>query len=300
MGTPVLDLCRSREALRDERGRMREVLEETADNKRVTLERLKDSMERHALECLALPPASATGEVRYARIVPVQTRYRRVDGFDDVRSYIADVGRLVRDVPSTEVPSRVLEVVLGRLKVPDDRRRLSLTSTLPRSVQPTTEPPPEVRRLSTIVDGALSEYDGCRGMVRELRARVREATKSVQHVVPVERPVAVEMQRGGVRKVLHVSTEQRPPAPSRGLGVRRLSTILREAARHAVHDRDNFDARLTARVEELVRAATAPAPAPAPSDAARLLRVRVVASRGPGAAPPGAAGAQTNSSHQGE
>lgn len=252
MSTPLVDFCRSRQALRDETTRCKETLEDTADAKRVTVERLRDCMHRHDLRCM--PIQSGTGETMYARLVPVQTRYPRFARFEDVRGHLVDMQETIEDVPRTDVPSHVLRVFLQRAKIADDRMRVTFSSTIPRSVQPCTNAPAELRRLTTDVGGALTEYEQCRQTIKSLRSNLRDASKVVENVVMPDHPVSLEMRRGDTRKVLEVSTSTSRPSTKRGIGVRRLSKIVREAARFASHDRTNFDARFMSQAEELFRA----------------------------------------------
>lgn len=253
MSSVVIDFCRSRQALKDEKARRKDTLDETAEAKRATLERLKDSMEKHSVDCIRLPCQG--DEARYARLVAAQARYPRFASFQDVERHIAGMQDIIADVPSLQVPSCVLRAFLQRARIPDARKRLTVHSTTPASVTPCARPPAEIQRLSVSMGSALTEYNDCRSGIRSMSATMREASKAVENIVQVEQPLAVEMQRNGVRRIVEISKRTRTKAPT-GIGVRELSAVIQEAARFAVNDRESFDVVLTRRVAELMNHTT--------------------------------------------
>lgn len=264
---PLIAFCRSRQALKDETQRIRETLDETADAKRVAMAALRDNMERHAVDCLCMEAGGGSGggggggsgSAVYARLAEAPHRYPPIRTFDDVRQHAADMGVHIRDVPTLDVPPHVLRLFLDRVRLPAGQKRVTLHSTLPQRITPRVDPPAEVRVVARSLNVALGEHRECRQTLKTLGQTVREASKAVETTLAPDRPVTVEMHRSnGGRKTVEITRATRTPS-NRGIGVRKLSEAVKEAARFAVHDRDNFDAHFASQLATLLGKAAPPA-----------------------------------------
>lgn len=251
MNAPVIEFCRARQALKDEQTRRKDTLEETADSKRITLDRLKQSMVDNALDCVSLPPEE-NGEPRYARLVAGPPRYATFRTVDDVVRFAPDMAQQLSNTPEVDVPAEALRIFLDRAKreeTPD--RRLVIVPKIPARVVPASNPPAPVKTASKTLSSAITEYKTCRLPIKALRTATRDAERVVENVVKQDAPVLLQMNKNGKRRLLNVSKETKPP-PKRALGIRRVTRIVQESARYAVHDRSNFDVRFSQRIREMV------------------------------------------------
>lgn len=245
----VLDFCRARQLLKDEKDKRKDILDETADAKRVTLDLLKDSMIKHSLLCLPLP--AQDGETRYARLVAAPNRYPTMRTFADVQRFACNMKQEVVNVATLDVPMVAARVFLDRAKISSEERRVVIQSKLPKKLlSVTASPPAEPYRLGQSVDAAVKEYKDCRTVVRSLGASVREASKVAEHVI--QNPVTLEMNKDGRRKIIRVSKETKTVKTKASIGIRQLSSYVKEAAAHAVNDWDNFDQLFAERLRQLV------------------------------------------------
>lgn len=251
MNGPVIEFCRARQALKDEQTRRKDTLEETADSKRVTLNRLKQTMVDSALDCVSLPPLE-NGEPRYARLVAGPPRYATFRTADDVVRFIPDMAQHLTNTPEVDVPIEVLRIFLERAKREETpERRLVIVPKVPARVVPASNPPAPVKTASKTLTTAMDEYKSCRLPIKALRTATRDAERIVENVVKQDAPVLLQMNKNGKRRLLNVSKETKPP-PRRSLGIRRVTRIVQESARYAVHDRINFDLRFSQRIREMV------------------------------------------------
>lgn len=253
----VIDFCKARQALRDEEARRKDTLEETADAKRVSMDLLMESMTKHRVECVCLPPTTVEGEIKYARIVPGNVKYSTFRSVDDVARFAHDMYASVKDTPEVDVPREVLRTFLERAKREEPMPRLTICPKVPQKVAATlpSQPATEVTRLSSNVASAVQEYRSCREPIKALKSTTREAEKVVQKIVREEEPVLLQMERNGQRRLVNVTKQPRKTSASkpRGIGVRKISSMVQEAARFAVHERQEFDARFVQRLRMLVQ-----------------------------------------------
>jgi hypothetical protein len=251
MSRTVIEYCRARQALRDEQGRQKETLEETADARRVHMDLLRESMTKNTLDCVTLPP-DADGNARYARLVPAPVQYTTFRSWEDVSPIAGGYQDCIDQVPAADVPGEVVRLFLQRAARPRETApRLVILPKVPHRVQPASPPPAEVTRLGRTLHTAMQEYKTCREPIKALRAKTLQAEKQARGTMVDDVPVLLQMSRDGRRRLVNVSKRTSNARP-RSIGIRVIRKAVTDAARYAVHDRANFDARFKERLQELV------------------------------------------------
>lgn len=267
--------CRARFALRDAQRVSREELSELQGACRSTRKELLDNMLEHGVECVSLQDA-ASGTTRFARVVDKAARHVPLKCADDVLKFSHDLSSHIREVTDAEVPKCVSTLILSRARVETTGKRLSITKSVPSNVNVTPRPPAPVTTATTSFVSSSQEHANEQQRVQGLRARVRDSEKQLASVLPPNDPILLKVLKpdGSERLVRIENTVETRGGPPK-VGLRRLSDIVMEAARHALQDRQQFDERFQTMVRTLFDAHTAMSKETAPKRRIRVVERRV-------------------------
>lgn len=211
---------------------------------------LGESMQRHEVQCVAVP--TPTGEVRYVKVATAARRSCPVKTDEDALSLIEDVASHLRDVPAEGLPNAVIKLVRQRARdrgpPPPPPRATVVTRPLKRHTTDLAGSPNETKRLMEDFVQAHHDRQTTRDTLKPLRERFRAARASL--VNTLEAPVTVRMDanvsNARVTRTLCVervpsSAKPRPPT----LGLRTFLDVLHTAAQAASEERrDRFDQAL--------------------------------------------------------
>ena len=176
MTESVIEFCKARQSLRDEEIRSKDVMDETSDAKRVSMDLLTDSMKKNMIDCIVLPPNS-DGIQKYARLVCAPTRYATFRSWEDISRFATGFQRHISQLPEDEVPAEVIRLFLERATIKGTKQKLVILPKIPNKVNPSLNPPSEVSRLGKTLNNAILEYKSCREPIRTLKTIRNEAEK---------------------------------------------------------------------------------------------------------------------------
>lgn len=255
--------CRTREALKARERATRDDRAEQADAERTLRGLVTESMSRHDVECVSL------GDSRYVQLVRPSRRACPLKTVDDVLALLDDdVAPQVEDVPAEALPDAVAKLVVARARArgpsPPPARAQLLTKKRGCNVTPVDQllAPPETQHF-------LAQYTEAHRERREALAEMkplREAHKqAAQALLPqLAAPASVQVTRQAAAnttaddppppppRTLHLERRAAKSTASRGMGLRRVSKVLRAAAALAATDRAHFDDGLRAHVARLL------------------------------------------------
>lgn len=270
MGEAVLQFCKAKtELLRMERA-TRDDRTEQNDATRTLGGLLSESMQRHEVRCVALPPAGPGQPMRYVKVTPAPQRACAVKTDEDGLALLTDLAAHLRDVPAEALAPAVVKLVRARAKErgpPRGPPRVSVVAKAPaKGVAELPHAPAETRRLATDFAQAHAERQQTREALKPLRAAVK-ASQAVL-VDRLDAPATVRMDDGKADGATRTLCVQRVEPPSRShkppvLCLRSFLDLVREAAQRASEQRrDRFEANLRTHVVELLAEFRARAPAP--------------------------------------
>lgn len=277
----VVEFCRARERLKAAERATRDERAEQNDAQRTLGGLLSESMERHRLQCVALPPI---GDVpQYARLSGGGRSACAIRSTEDALALVRGVAESLPRVALEDLPAEVPKAVMARARERGKPQpvRVRLASRPPRTgVTEASLAAAETRQLSEQFVRAAQEVRTSREALKPLREEMRRCERAAAPLVAAE-AARVQMERGGNRPavVLEVAPLESGGRAAR-LGLRQVCRVAGEAAAEVVARRvarDGFDAALAAEVER--RLSEQPAPTAA---AATRLRVRRAPANGVG------------------
>lgn len=261
MDSSVIAFCRARQRFKDVKHRESESWAEMKESKRVTLDLLRESMQKHGTECVALP-VDRDGVPRFARLVPPPKKYVALKTKDDVLKLVSKIREGLKDVPVTKLPDAIADE-FSRRAVRDDGRvdaRVKVVKTLPRALGDASSSPPtnaEVTRLAKAFTTANDELRVFGEHMKPLRAKEKEAEqKMLPFLKSCNEPVRLRLERDGGEKIVTVAlTTPKPsstPLPPKPIGIRRAVRCVRNAVIESLGDLDAFDDVFPARLSSLL------------------------------------------------
>lgn len=288
MSEVLVTLCRAHETLRQKEQDTREERADLRSAKTALGEMALDSMQRHSVECISMPPGllGAEGRPLFARICHPAPRHKPFTCEEDAIALLHSASFDASAVPHDVRADMLVRMIKARAAADAAARaaaspappRITLVSSQPRNGVVSTSAPPETREL-------LAQYaTTCKDIRETTRAlkpyRDRKRTAEQSAVTTLTEPVAIRVRNGESEHTLRVVRKERVRKAS--LNMRTFLRLVRECV-EKVNDAvatDDFDRALEHALRVRVQEALAP---PAPTAV-----VRVLGHGGRAAAPPAA------------
>ena len=247
MGSPVdkqiQTYFQARTALRAAEHDSRHTVSDASDARRVTRQILLENMQASGVDCVPIHD-DRSGETKYARVVKKPAKYIRFSSPQDILNLVRDVRDQIQNVSDSSVPRHLVTVAMSRAKEEaTTEKRLCVSTTAPPDEKVTSRPPASVAAAGASFVATSREYKQCSAPISELKARVRDSEKKLETFMAPDKPIVVRVEKqDGSEKLVRIENQTRANKPKLP-GPRRVSEMIRDAARYAVADRDSFEDR---------------------------------------------------------
>jgi hypothetical protein len=236
MDLQIAKLCELSERVKAEASSIRTEREEAKRAQQATNTLLLESMTKRKVDAVAIHGSEGT---TYARLCPPPVKYAKMQSFEDISTIFNGLethlaARLDQDV--VEETCHFFSV-RSRTANPNGAHRIRIVKRLPEGTNVTSEGEPA--RLAQNFDQACRQTRQLSERSKPLREELKKASQEVAPALQaMDAPARVVARdgQGNERGVMNVCVASAKP-PSRDLGTRRVSQLVRSAAVMAARTR---------------------------------------------------------------